>query len=904
MEQLNDKWWTKSIEEICQELKTDIQNGLTSQKAKQRLQKLGLNKLPEQKKISVFKIFLNQFSSFIIWVLIVAALIAGFLGEIIDSLAIAVIVIFNAILGFIQEYRAEESLAALKRLASPTSKVIRDGRLQTISSYELVVGDLILLESGDKIPVDGRFIKVYQLLTQEATLTGESSSIYKTTTPLEKDDLAIGDRKNMGFMGTVVTSGKGYMIAVQTGLKTELGKIAKMLEVKKEEKTPLQVRLAKLGLKLIYLFLGIVLLVFLLGILRKNPLFDMFLTSLSLAVAAIPEGLPAVVTVALAIGVRKMAKRKALIRRLPSVETLGCTSVICTDKTGTLTQNKMQVKKIWINDRFVDVTGVGYEPKGDFKCDEETIDPQKSLELLKLFQAATLCNNASLSLVDDKWEITGDPTEGALLVVSQKAGLKKTDLEKQYPLLDEIPFDSERKKMSVLRKTAQGNIIFLKGAIDVLLESSLHILLNGKIVALRDELKQKILDANALFTTRGLRVLAFAYRNLKQIEKIDVNFEKDLVFIGLIAMIDPPRAEVKDAIQTCKKAGIRPVMITGDYKGTAIAIAKELDMLKEQSIALSSKELAKMDDKTLIELIDKIDVYSRVSAEHKLRIVKAFKAKKQIVAMTGDGVNDAPAIKEADIGISMGITGTDVTKEASDMIILDDNFATIVNAVEEGRGIYDNIIKFVSYLLCSNIAEILVIFIGMALGFKDPQGNPFVSLTAIQLLWINLITDGFPAIALAMDPVDPKAMSRPPRDIARPILNFRFAFQLFIIAIIIAIGALIACHIGLRTSAKLARTMAFSSLIMLEFVRIQMVRSKYNIGFFSNRWLLIALASSLLLLLIVVYIPSLQIVFKTTSLGFVQWGIIVGIIFIVWWLSKLINWFFNLKNINKNRSFK
>ena len=895
----NEKWWSKSIEEICHELKTDIQNGLTSTDAKQRLQKLGRNKLPEQKKISAFKIFINQFSSFIIWILIIAALIAGLLGEIIDSLAIGVIVIFNAILGFIQEYRAEESLTALKKLASPTSKIIRDGKLQTISSYDLVLGDLVLLESGDRIPADGRFIKIYQLVTHEATLTGESSSIYKITTSLSDNDLPIGDRKNMGFMGTVVTSGKGYMIITQTGLKTELGKIASMLEVKKEEKTPLQLRLAKLGLKLIYLFLGIVVLVFFLGILRKNPLFNMFLTSLSLAVAAIPEGLPAVVTVALAIGVRKMAKRKALIRRLPSVETLGCTSVICTDKTGTLTQNKMLVKKIWVNERFIDVTGIGYEPKGDFKDDQKIIDPQKSFELLKLLQVATLCNSANLNLINDKWEIVGDPTEGALLVASQKAGLKKTDLETQYPLLDEIPFDSERKKMSVLRKTIEENTLFLKGAFDVLLNSSSHIFLNSETVALTNKLKQKILDANNLFTNQGLRVLAIAYRNLQQKEKIDISFEEDLIFVGLIAMIDPPRPEVKEAIQTCKNAGIRTVMITGDYKGTAIAIAKELNMMEEGSIALSSEELSKMDDKTLINLIDKISVYSRVSAEHKLRIVKAFKAKKQIVAMTGDGVNDAPAIKEADIGISMGITGTDVTKEASDMIILDDNFASIVNAVEEGRGIYDNIIKFVSYLLCSNIAEILVIFIGMALGFKDPEGHPFVSLTALQLLWINLVTDGFPAIALGMDPVDPKAMNRLPRDPSKPILNLHFNLQLFAIAIIIAIGTLVACHLGLRTSAKLARTMAFSSLIMLEFVRIQMVRSKYNISFFSNPWLIVALASSLFLLLIVVYIPPLQIVFKTVPLGFIEWGIIAGIIFIIWWLTKLINWLFKLKKINK-----
>ncbi len=753
-----------------------------------------------------------------------------------------------------------------------------------------------MIESGDRIPADGRIVQTYQLSTQEAALTGESSSIYKIITPLPDKDLAIGDRKNMAFMGTIITSGKGYMIVTQTALKTELGKIASMLDVKKEEKTPLQLRLAKLGLKLIYLFLGIVIIVFFLGIFRKNPLLDMILTSLSLAVAAIPEGLPAIVTIALAIGIRKMVKRKALIRRLPSVETLGCTSVICTDKTGTLTQNKMQVKKIWVNERVLDVTGSGYEPKGEFKDDQKIIDPQKSLELLKLLETAVLCNNANLNFVNDKWEIVGDPTEAALLVAAQKAGLIKTDMEKQYPLLYEIPFDSERKKMSVLRETKEENTLLLKGALDNVLKSSSNILLNGEIKLLTDQIRQNILDANNSLTNQGLRVLAIAYRNLKQVKEINVSFEEDLIFVGLLAMIDPPRVEVKDAILKCKNAGIRTVMITGDHKGTAMAIAKELNMMDDESIALSSEELSQMDDKTLLDNIDKISVYSRVSAEHKLRIVKAFKAKKRIVAMTGDGVNDAPAIKEADIGISMGITGTDVTKEASDMIILDDNFASIVNAVEEGRGIYDNIIKFVSYLLCSNIAEIFVIFIGMALGFKDPDGHPFISLSAIQLLWINLVTDGFPAIALAMDPIDPTAMKRPPRDPSKPILNLRFNLQIFSIAIIITIGTIVACHFGLRTSANLARTMAFSTLIILEFARVQMVRSQYNIGFFSNPMLLVALASSFFLLLIVLYLPPLQIVFKTVPLGFMEWGLIGGIMFVTWWIAKLINWIFKIKN--------
>lgn len=757
-------WWNQSPEEICRNLKTDLHRGLSREEAEKRLQEFGPNQLPEQKRVSPLTLLINQFSSFIVWTLIAAAFIAGFLGEWVDATAIGVIVVLNGLLGFFQEFRADKSLAALRKMATLTSKVIRNGELQTLPSEKIVPGDLVLIEAGDRIPADGRIIQSIELSTQEAALTGESMPIHKIADPLEKPDLSVGDKKNMGFLGTVAVSGKGYMIVTETGLQTELGKIASLLQGGKEEQTPLQIRLEELGHRLVWICLGVVALVFALGFFRGQPLVENLLISISLAVAAIPEGLPAIVTIALSIGVRKMAKRNALVRRLPSVETLGCTSVICTDKTGTLTQNEMMVRSIWVNGSFVDVMGVGYNPEGDFKVKDAKINFQDNPELIMALKIGTLCNSAELHQNPEKgWSIAGDPTEGALLTAAGKAQLFKQDLEQNNPILGEIPFDSERKRMSMARQTPEGPMLFIKGATDIILAHAESILLNGKVEPLTDERKKSILDANASLASQALRVLAVGYRPLPQEVKIDQSMEDKLILVGLIAMMDPPRPEVKKSIETCRNAGITTVMITGDHKETAVAVAKELNLMKEGALAVTGAELEQMDDQHLKDNVRNIAIYARTSAAHKLRIVRAWKSLGEVVAMTGDGVNDAPAIKEADIGVAMGITGTDVTKEASDMVILDDNFASIVNAVEEGRGIYDNIIKFVNYLMSSNIAELLVIFMGMLLGFRDPLGNPFVSLSAIQLLWLNLVTDGFPAIALGLDPVDPTAMNRPPR---------------------------------------------------------------------------------------------------------------------------------------------
>lgn len=886
-------WWNQSPENVCFNLQTDIHKGLTSEKAEKRFQEFGPNQLPEQKKVSPLTLLISQFSSFIVWTLIVAAFIAGFLGEWVDATAIGVIVVLNAFLGFFQEYRAEKSLAALRKMATPFSKVIRDGELQTLPSEKIVPGDLILIEAGDRIPADGRIIQSIELSTQEAALTGESMPIHKIADPLEKPDLSVGDKKNMGFLGTVAVSGKGYMIVTETGLQTELGKIASLLQGGRGELTPLQIRLEELGHRLVWICLGVVALVFALGFFRGTPLVENLLISISLAVAAIPEGLPAIVTVALSIGVRKMAKRNALVRRLPSVETLGCTTVICTDKTGTLTQNEMVVRSIWVNDSFVDVTGVSYNPEGDFKVKDVKINLQYNPELIIALKIGILCNSAELRQNAEKeWSIAGDPTEGALLTVAGKAKFFKQELEQKNPILGEIPFDSERKRMSIARQTSEGPMLFIKGATDVVLAHTESILLNGKNEPLTAERKQTILDANAHLASQALRVLAVGYRPLSQDSKINSLMEDKIILVGLIAMMDPPRPEVKKSIETCRKAGITTVMITGDHKETAVAVAKEVNLMKEGALAVTGAELEQMDDQSLRDKVRNIAIYARTSAAHKLRIVHAWKSQGEVIAMTGDGVNDAPAIKEADIGVAMGITGTDVTKEASDMVILDDNFSSIVNAVEEGRGIYDNIIKFVNYLMSSNIAELLVIFIGMLVGFRDPLGNPFVSLSAVQLLWLNLVTDGFPAIALGLDPVDPTAMNRPPRKSSDSILPLRFAVQLFLTGFVIAIGTLVACHFGLRQSAELAQTMAFTTLVVLELVRVQTVRSQYHMSIFSNPYIILALASSFLLQLFVIYTPFLQTVFGTAPLTFAEWGVILTAAIVIWFISSLINYLF------------
>lgn len=836
--------WAQSISQI------EGREGLSSEEAKKRLEEHGPNKLPEKGKIVWWKLLLSQFSSWIVWLLIGAAIVAGLFGEVIDFWAIIAIVILNALLGFFQEYRAETSLEALQKLAPQLAKVVRDGKLHQIPAEQICMGDLVFLEAGDHVPADGRLMDVVRLSIEEAPLTGESIPSHKKIDPID-EHAGLADRENMVFMGTTVARGKGHFLVTHIGLQTEMGKIAAQLSRKKKEETPLQHQLDALGKRLVWMCLGIIVVIFGLGLFRQESVLNMFLIAISLAVAAIPEGLPAVVTIALSIGVRKMAENKALVRRLSSVETLGSTSIIFTDKTGTLTENEMTVCKLYVDGQMIEITGAGYTPEGTFSTESPSLD-----FALKI---GALCNDAKLIKEKEAWKIIGDPTEGALLVAAAKKGIDPHD-----EILDEIPFDSDRMRMSVL--TQEG--LFVKGAPDVLLSLSTKQLFNGKEVPID---QKKLYTINEQLASEAFRVLAVAYQKIDHITE-----KEELVFVGLIAMRDPPRPEVKEAIARCREAGIQTVMVTGDFKKTAEAIAHELGMDTSRVIDVSELETEKLENVT---------VFSRISASDKLRILEAYKQKGEVTAMTGDGVNDAPAVQAADIGIAMGITGTDVTKNSSDMIILDDNFATIAKAVEQGRGIYDNIVKFVSYLLSSNIAEILVIFLAMLLGFTA-NGVSFVPLLPVQLLWINLVTDGFPAISLAMDPPDPLVMKRPPRPRTQRILNRRFVLFVFSISILVTAGALTACFIGLQTSARLAQTMTFTTLIVLELVRVEMIRKQYRMKLFSNPYLIAALASSFLLQLAVLYIPPLNQVFGTVPLNITEWGIILGIGFALWWLAK------------------
>lgn len=887
------KVWTKSTEEISALLHSSLEQGISIEEAKQRLYRDGPNALPEKKKFSALKIFISQFESFMIWLLMAAAVVAIVIGETLEGIAIFAIVVLNACLGFIQEYRAQRSLEELKRYSTPTCKVIRSGHLKVIASKGLVAGDLILLEAGDRIPADSRIVHAMQLATNEASLTGESTPIHKISEAIHDPELPLGDRINMAFLGTEVATGKAYALVTATGLHTEMGKIALLLEEseKVKELTPLQKQLAMLGRQLVWICLVVVAIVFGVGVMRHFPMIDMLLTSLSLAVAAIPEGLPAIMTVALSLGVRRMAKRNALIKKLASVETLGCTAVICTDKTGTLTLSEMLVKHVWARDHLYEVTGLGYAPQGQILLKGKSVDLKHHLGLIETIKIGLLCNNARLFEENGKWQIVGDPTEAALINLGKKAGLEIHELEKEWDLVEEFPFDSDRKMMSMLRESSKERRLFVKGAADILLERSSSILTSEGIIELSNEGRKKIERIQSEMGEKGLRVLGTAYRTISQEALLNNSLENNLIFCGLIGMYDPPREEAKLAIQKCVSAHIKPVMVTGDHPQTALAIAKELNLLHANGLMITGKELDRMTDEQLQQSIEKVSVFARITAEHKLRIVHCFKNDGKVTAMTGDGVNDAPAIQAADIGIAMGITGTDVTKAASDMVILDDRFDSIVNAVEEGRGIYDNMIKFISYLLSSNIAELLVIFLSMILGFTA-LGEPFVAVTPLQLLWINLITDGAPALALAFDPLDPHAMQKPPRPKKEKILSLRFSLFIVAISLVMLSGVLTACYLGAKEGVQMAQTMTFTTLIVLELVKVQMIRSQYGLSLFSNPWVIYALGISFLLQLFILYVPYLKIVFSVTALHPIHWLIIGLITLVTWWLGKIITHFF------------
>lgn len=882
--------------EVVEMLNVSLTDGLSSDIANERLKTYGYNEIVSKKEVTLFEIFLNQFKDFLVIILIIASVISILIGEVTDSVVIILIVILNAILGAAQESRANKAMEALKRMAAPEAKVIRDGHIIEIPARELVPGDVVLLEAGNYVPADLRLVECINLKIDEASLTGESVPVDKNADIVLKDEVSLGDRINCAFMGTVVTHGRGKGIAVNTGKNTEIGKIAEMIQTTSEEATPLQRKLADTGKILGIASLVICGVIFVIGLIRGIPVLEMFMTAVSLAVAAIPEGLPAVITIVLAIGMQRMVKRHVIVKKLHAVETLGSVTVICSDKTGTLTQNEMTVTKIYTNRKFYDVSGEGYNPEGKFYLDGVEVNPIEDVNLRQLLTIGLLCNDAKLEETvaneEKKWRIIGDPTEGAIVVAAAKGGMYSKDLEKVMPRLQEIPFDSERKRMTTFHPAEKGYVAFIKGAPDIIINLSSRIYKEGEIVPITEKNKQEALNANHEMASQALRVLAIAYKELESIPKTPEpeNIEKDLIFVGLIGMIDPPRPEVKEAIKVCKRAGIKPVMITGDYKDTAVAIAKELSMIENENQVLTGLELDKLDEKELSENVKDVSVYARVSPMHKLKIVDAIKRNMQIVAMTGDGVNDAPALKKADIGVAMGITGTDVAKEAADMILTDDNFASIVAAVEEGRIIYSNIRKFIFYLLSCNIAEILIIFLAMLMGLPVP-------LKPIQLLWVNLLTDAFPALALGMEGKEPDIMQKPPRKPDEPIIDKSMQIQIAVQGTALTVAVLGTFIYGLHYTSEIqaARTYAFATMIFGELLRAYTARSErfsvFKIGFFKNKYMVASTMLSLLLLIGVIYLPFLRTVFNTVTLSYFDWLIIVAfslIPFTVAELSKLL----------------
>ena len=863
--------------------------GLSTDEVLLRRSEAGSNVLSEAAPVPLWKKLVAQFSDLVNWILIFAALIAGLMGEWLDTFAILAIVLLNGIIGFMQEERAERALASLQKLSSPMAKVLRDEKLQLLPASELVVGDSILLEAGDNVPADCRLLTSYSLQVQEAALTGESVPVDKDANCILQENASLGDRRNMIYMGTVTAAGKATAVVVRTGMRTELGQIAGMLNRSRRALTPLQKRLAELGKVLVGSCLIIVVVIFALQVMRGGKVLEVLLVSISLAVAAVPEGLPAVVTMTLALGLQRMVKRHALVRKLPSVETLGSVTVICSDKTGTLTRNEMTVREIITASQSVRVTGAGYSPHGEFLRIDNSDDPQDGKpsvetkinaqddpELLPLLTASARCNNATIHRKDgegDGWQVIGDPTEGALLVVAMKAGIQAHDSNDR--ILSEIPFDSNRKTMSVVIQSADGRIVMhSKGAPEMILGKCVRERLGDSDVELTAERRREIIKTSSQLASRAYRVLALAYRD-QTLAGAENQEESGLVFAGLVGMIDPPRDEAREAVKKCRIAGIRAVMITGDHPETALAIARELHIADDQSRVMSGRELDEATTEQLEKDVESISVFARVSAEHKLRIVKALKARGQIVAMTGDGVNDAPAVKAADIGIAMGVTGTDVTKEASDMILMDDNFASIVSAVEEGRGIFDNIRKFIHFLLSCNTSEVLLMFIAALAGWPVP-------LMAIQILWINLVTDGLPALALGMEPPEKDIMNRPPGPPEQAVLTKQSGLLILCHGLLIAGVTLTGFWLvyeGKETQLAPARTVTFAVAAFSQLCFAFGCRShRYTmpeLGVFSNPCLFGAVAVSVLLQLGIMAIPWTQTVFEVATLSSREWLLIL-----------------------------
>ena len=897
-----ENWHTLGTEDVLKKLSSYAESGLPTTEVQKRLKTYGPNELEEAPPTSFWKLLWEQFNNFVVILLIVAAIISALLGDYLEAGAIMAIVILNAALGVFQEQRAEKALAELKKLAAPEAHVIRDGKHLVLSARELVPGDIVLLEAGNYVPADVRLLEAVNLRIDESALTGESKPVQKDASANLQADIPIGDRKNTAFMGTLVTYGRGKGIVVATGMQTQIGMIASMIQSVEQEPTPLQKKLDKLGRTLGWAALAVCGLVFVVGFARGFPPLDMFIIAVSLAIAAVPEGLPAVVTISLALGMREMIKHHALIRRLSSVETLGSATVICSDKTGTLTQNEMTATKLWVDGKFFTITGKGYTPVGEFLHDDKKIKPTDYPALLTTLWISALNNDASLETsgeVDQKatYRIVGDPTEGAFIVAAAKAGATAEELHVHYPRVQEIPFDPTRKRMVTIHKIHKPEpddispfydnqkrewyAITVKGAPDMVLNLCTHYQrMDDRTAPLDEETRKRIMDAVNAMTRESLRVLGMAYRITPEMPDINnlKEVEKDLIFVGLIGLIDPARPEVKPALHKARQAGIRTVMITGDYPSTAQAIASSIDLLQPGHKVLSGPDMNQMSDEELQEAVRDTDVFARVSPEHKMRIVEALQRNNEIVAMTGDGINDAPSIKRSNIGVAMGITGTDVAKESADMVLTNDNYASIVSAVKQGRVIYSNIRKFVYYLLSCNLAEIATIFLGTLF----TNGSP---LTAIQLLWLNLVTDGAPALALGTEKGDPDIMDYPPRPPDEPIINNPMKVGIAVQTVAITFVTLGAYWIGLQAHPAetiYAETMAFVTLSISELLRAFTARSErlpvWKIGVFSNKLMNYAILSSLALILAVVYIPFLQPIFDTVPLGWSQWELILPLV--------------------------
>jgi Ca2+-transporting ATPase len=920
-------WHSMTAADAASALDTNLEKGLSAGEVGKRREQFGANELREAPGRSFWRMLLDQFNQFLVIILIVAAIISALIGwtqfnrtgdttEFIDAIAIMAIVILNAVLGVVQEGRAEEALAALKKMAAPNARVLRDGYTQTVPSRDLVPGDVVILETGNYVPADVRLIESVNLRIEEASLTGESVSVGKDAREVLKPEAVLGDRHNMAFMSTVITYGRGQGLVVATGMDTEIGKIAEMIQSYEEEPTPLQVKLDQLGKTLGIITLFICALVGVIGVVRDTQLgilfgqgfsayvgleetipklVEMFMVAVSLAIAAVPEGLPAVVTIALALGMQEMVRRHALIRKLPAVETLGSATAICSDKTGTLTQNEMTAVQMYVDRSLLTITGEGYRPEGEFLDSGDSVGLEGYPGMRLLLRAGLLCNDSRLEQISDngqsQWRIAGDPTEGAFVVAAAKAGYYQDSLGAEYPRTAEIPFDSERKRMTTFHPDPRYGdyVAYMKGAPDVVLSLCEQVLEDGVMRPLTDERRRNILEENAELAANALRVLGVAFRPLKAVPDNPQpdECETDFTFIGLLGMIDPARPEVAQAIATARHASIETVMITGDYLNTAKAIGKEIGLLGDGDRALTGAELDQIGDEEFERIVEDVALYARVSPQHKVRIVDALKARGHVVAMTGDGVNDAPALKRASIGVAMGITGTDVSKETADMVLTDDNYASIVSAIEQGRVIYSNIRKFVYYLLSCNMAEITILLVAMLAGAPLP-------LIPIQLLVLNLLTDGLPALALGVEKGDPDIMDQPPRPVKEPIINREMVVGIAVQTVAISVAVLAAFAVGMETGEAHARTMAFATLSISELLRAYTSRSeRYSllaIGIFTNKWMQWAVLSSLVVLMGIIYLPFLEPIFGTTLLTMQDWLVMLPLILVPSVAAELNKW--------------